>query len=174
MKYLVKLFVVTFFVLISTHVLAEQKIVVLDLKYVLNKSKAGDGAQKFLKKKFNEDAKKFTNMEKDLKKLEKELLSEKVTLSKEDYKKKSDELRKKVIKFQKDRRESLDKIGELRIKAKSTLLNELKPILDKYISENQISIVIDKINMIGGLNEFDITNVIVEKLDKEFPSLSLQ
>ena len=174
MKYFVKLFVVTFLVIFSTHVLAEQKIVVLDMKYVLNKSKAGNGAQQFLKKKFNNDAKKFSNMEKDLKKDEKELLNLKSSLNKEDYKKKSDQLRKKVIKFQKDRRDSLDKIGQLRIKAKESLLKELTPILDNYISENKISIVIDKKNMIGGLKEFDITTIIVEKLDKEFPSLSLQ
>ena len=52
MKYLVKLFVVTFFLLICTHTFAEQKIVVLDLTYVLNQSTAGNGAQEFLKKTF--------------------------------------------------------------------------------------------------------------------------
>ena len=68
MKYLVKFFVVTFFLLVCTHVFAEQKIVVLDLSYVLNNSKAGKGAQDFLKKSFNDNAKKFTEMEKALKK----------------------------------------------------------------------------------------------------------
>ena len=64
MKYLVKSFVVTFFLLICTHTFAEQKIVVLDLTYVLNESKAGKGAQEFLKKTFDDDAKKFSNIEK--------------------------------------------------------------------------------------------------------------
>jgi len=59
MKYLVKLFVVTFLIFASTYAMAEQKIVVLDMKYVLNESKAGKGAQQFLKKKFNDDSKKF-------------------------------------------------------------------------------------------------------------------
>ena len=52
MKYLVKFFVVTFFLIFNTHTFAEQKIVVLDMKYVLNNSKAGKGAQDFLKKSF--------------------------------------------------------------------------------------------------------------------------
>ena len=64
MKYLVKFFVVTFFFIISTHTFAEQKIVVLDMKYVLNNSKAGKGAQDFLKKSFNNNAKKYSDMEK--------------------------------------------------------------------------------------------------------------
>ncbi len=52
MKYLVKYFVVTFFLLVSTSAFAEQKIVVLDIKFVLNESKAGKGAQDFLRKSF--------------------------------------------------------------------------------------------------------------------------
>ena len=52
MKYFVKFFVVTFFLLICTHKFAEQKVVVLDLTYVLNNSKAGKDAQEFLKKTF--------------------------------------------------------------------------------------------------------------------------
>ena len=58
MKYLVKLFVVTLFLVFSTYASAEQKIVVLDMKYVLNQSKAGKGAQDFLKKLFNSNTKK--------------------------------------------------------------------------------------------------------------------
>ena len=50
MKYFVKFIVVTFFLLISTHTFAEEKIVLLDLKFVLNNSKAGKGAQDFLKR----------------------------------------------------------------------------------------------------------------------------
>ena len=52
MKYIVKIFVVTFLLLICTFssTFAEQKIVVLDMTYVLNQSKAGKGAQDFLKK----------------------------------------------------------------------------------------------------------------------------
>ena len=59
MKYFVKFFVVTFFLLICTHTFAEQKIAVLNLTHVLNESKAGKGAQEFLKKNFESENKKF-------------------------------------------------------------------------------------------------------------------
>ena len=174
MKYLVKFFVVTFFLIFNTHTFADQKIVVLDMKYVLNNSKAGKGAQDFLKKTFNNNAKKYTDMEKALKKEETDLLAKRTILSKEEYTKKSDVLRKKVIDYQSERRSSLDKIATQRAKARETLMKKIEPIVDSYINENNISIVIDKKNMIGGLKEYDITNIIVEKLDKELPSLKLQ
>ena len=174
MKYLVKIFVVTFFLVFSTHAFAEQKIVVLDMKFVLNKSSAGKDAQEYLKKKFNDNAKKFTKFEDSLKKEEKDLLKAKADLTKEEYKKKSDTLRKKVIDYQSQRRSSIDKLGAKRIKAREILMKQVNPIIDTYINENDISLVIDKKNMIGGLNEYDITNLIVEKLNKEFPSINLE
>ena len=174
MKYLVKFFVVTFFLLVCTHTIAEEKIVVLDLTFVLNKSKAGKGAQDFLKKSFSDNAKKFSDMEEKLKNEEIDLLGKKTILTKEEYSKKSDTLRKKVIDYQSQRRMSLDKIATQRAEARETLIKKINPILETYISENNISLVIDKRNILEVNPDNDITTVIVEKLNKELPSLNLK
>ena len=110
MKYFVKFFVVTFFLLVCSYSFAEQKIVTLDMTFVLNQSKAGKGAQDFLKKSFSNNQKKFADIEKNLKKEENDLLSKKNILTKDEYNKKADSLRKKVIDYQSQRRSSLDKI----------------------------------------------------------------
>ena len=174
MKYLVKFVVVTFFLLICTHTFAEEKIVILDLKFVLNSSKAGKGAQDFLKKSFNANTKKFSDMEKKLKSEESDLLGKKTILTKEEYSKKSDTLRKKVIDYQSQRRSALDKLAAQRAEARETLIKKINPILSTYISENNISLVIDKRNILEVNPDYDITTVIVEKLNKELPSLNLK
>ena len=174
MKYLVKFFVVTFFLLISTHTFAEERIVVLDLSYVLNESAAGKGAQDFLKKAFDNNIKKFSDTEKALKNEEKDLLSKKNILSKEDYGKKMNLLRKKNMDYQTDRRSAIDKITMQRAEAREVLLKKLKPILESYIDENNITLVIDKKYILGGGGESDITKIIVKKLDKDLPSLNLK
>ena len=174
MKYLVKFFVVTFFLLICTNTFAEQKIVVLDLSYVLNESKAGKGAQEFLKKSFDNDAKKFSGIEKALKEEEKDLLAKKNILTKDEYGKKINSLRKKNMDYQTERRSSIDKITMLRAKARETLLKNLKPIIETYINENSVSLVVDKKYILGGGAQSDITNFIVEKLNKDLPSLNLK
>ena len=56
----------------------------------------------------------------------------------------------------------------------SKLMDKIEPIVDTYINENNISLVIDKKFAIAGLNQYDITNIITEKLDKELPSLNLK
>tara|TARA_B100001123_G_scaffold40805_1_gene41969 strand:+ start:132 stop:656 length:525 start_codon:yes stop_codon:yes gene_type:complete len=174
MKYLVKFFVVTFLILICTHSIAEQKIVVLDFKFVLNNSKAGKGAQDYLQKTFKQNQKKFSDLEKELKKEENDLLGKKSTLSQEDYIKKADELRNKVNKYQADRRASLDKIAKQRADARAKIISKLEPLLEKYVEENNIALVIDKKNVVGGDTDLDITNAIVEKFNKELPSIKIE
>ncbi len=174
MKYLVKFFVVTFFLLVCTHSFAEQKIVVLDLTYILNNSKAGKGAQEFMKKTFDNNTKKFSDIEKSLKKGESDLLAKKNILSKEEYGKKMNLLRKKNMDYQTERRSAIDKITAYRAKARAKLLEKIKPIVETYIKENNISLVVDKKYILGGGEGTDITKVVVEKLNKDLPSLNLK
>ena len=174
MKYFVKFFVVTFFLLISTHTFAEQKIVVLDLTYILNNSKAGKGAQDFLKKTFNENTKKFSDIEEALKKEESDLLAKKATLNKEEYTEKMNSLRKRSIDYQSERRAAIDKITTQRAEARQKLLEKIEPILKAYNEENNISLVIDKKNVLIGNADLDLTKIIIEKLNKELPSLAIK
>ena len=174
MKYLVKFFVVTFLLLIYTHASAVEDVAYLDMKFVLNNSKAGKGAQDFLQKSFKENQKKFLDEENALKKEESDLLTQKTILTKEQYQKISDDLRKKVIDYQSQRRASLEKITTQRTEARQKLLETLNPILKTYVNENDISLVIDKKNILVGNGDLDITNIIVKKLNKELPSLSIK
>ena len=144
------------------------------MKHVLNFSKAGKGAQDYLKESFTNNRKKFADIEQNLKKEEIDLLEKKTILSKEEYTKKTDTLRKKVIDYQSQRRGALDKIATQRVEARETLLQKVTPILDSYMKENNISIVIDAKNTLGGNPDVDITKIIVEKLNKELPSLNLK
>ena len=174
MKHLLKFFAVTLFLLISTQLLAEQKVAFIDMKYVLNKSKAGAGAQDFLQKAFKNNQEKFIEEEKELKKEESDLLGKRGDLTKEEYTQKTNELRKKVVEYQGKRRTTLDKISKQRTDARAQLLKELDPILATYVKDNSISIIIDKKIVFIGNADLDITLPIVEILNKVFPTLPLK
>ena len=174
MKHLVKIFVLTFFLLSSTYALAEQKIVYFNLKYVLNQSSAGKSAQDQLKKMFTDNQKRLENLEAKLKESEMDLIAKQSVLKKEDYQKQADKLRKEVSNYQNDRRISIEKITTVRSKAKETLLNKINPILKKYSSENNISVILNSTAVLSGNSDSDITNLIVDQLNKEFPSIKLK
>ena len=174
MKNFIKYFLISFFLLYCSALSAQDKVVILNLKYVLNESKAGKSAQDFLKKSLQDNTKKFKDIETALKKEESDLLSKKTVLSKEEYTKKSDTLRKRVIDYQSQRRTAMDKITTLRNESRATLIKSINPILETYIKENNISVVINKVSTLGGNPENDITRIIVEKLNKVLPALELK
>jgi len=174
MKYIVKSFVVTFLLLVSTYAIADDKIAFIDMKEILNNSKAGKGAQDYLQKIFKEGQKKYSDLETKLKEEETDLLAKKTILSKEEYKKNSDKLREKVINYQNNRRKSLDSITEKRAKARTDLLKKLTPIIEDYTKEKGILLILDKKNIIAGNPSLDLTKTIIEILNKELPSLNLK
>ena len=83
-------------------------------------------------------------------------------------------LRKKFSDYQTDRRSAIDNLTAKRAQAREALLKELDPILGAYVKENSISLVIDKKITLGGQPGNDITAAIVEKLNKDLPSLNLK
>ena len=175
MKYFVKFFVITFFLLIYTNVQADNsQIRFINLKVILNESKAGKGAQDFLKKSAEEKIKQFKKDEDSLKKKEADLISKKNVLSKEEYKKMADILRKEVQQYQKNRDEKLRNLSKNRADARVKLIDVVKPILEDYTKENNVSIIFNSKDVLYANPELDVTKEVIEILNKKLPSLKLK
>ena len=139
MKYLVKFFVITFLAFLCTYSLAEDsKVLFINLKVVLNESKAGKEAQEYLKKAARENVDEFNKIEDDLKKKEKDLIAKKNVLSKEEYKKMADNLRNEVRDFQAKRSEALQKIANQRNIARSQLVRIIETYSRRVFKEKWI------------------------------------
>ena len=92
---------------------------------------------------------------------------------KKNIKKKADALRKKVFELNKGRDNLIRDVAAKRKKLGDEMLKKLNPILGKYMEENNISVVINKKNVLMGNKKFEITNQIIEILNKEFKSINL-
>lgn len=145
----------------------------IDYSKVMNESTAGKKAQKTLKDLLTSSNKKFNDTAKKLKEEENKIIGQKNVLTKEDYRKKADALRKKVFELNKQREKSLKDIAGKRKKAGDEMLKNLNPILGKYMEENNITLVIDKKNVLMGNKKFEITSQIIEILNKDLKSINL-
>ena len=141
---------------------------------LLNQSKAGKEAQDFLKNKIITGDKKLKEEGELLKKEEIDLIAKKKTLSADEYKKTLNQLREKNIKFQRKRANFTTAIATQRSEARNALLKALNPVLSKYMSENNIQIIIDKKYVIMANSKIDLTGKILEILNKELKSLNLK
>ena len=155
------------------NLMAENQVYFINLKTVLNESKAGRAAQEKLVKEFENQDKKFKNESNALKKQETELINQRKTLSAEEYKKKVSSLRKKNVDFQNRRRNASSNFVKKKNNARNQLLKSLNPILQKYMDENGIMMIMNEKNVILANSKVDITNIIIDILNKELKSIKL-
>ena len=87
--------------------------------------------------------------------------------------KKVNELRKKVSSLQKERNKLLENVAKDRRKAKNELLKNLNPIIEAYMQEKKIRLVIDKKNVILADEKLDITKEIIKILNNKLQSIKL-
>ena len=145
----------------------------IDFQKILNESTAGKKAQNELKNRLSQTIKKLDKTQKDLQNQEKQIIQQKKLISAEEYKKKVDELRKKVTELQKNRSNALGKISKQRAKAKNELLKNLEPIIQEYMQEKQIRMVLNKKDLIQADNKLDITKDIMVLLNEKIKSVKL-
>jgi len=146
----------------------------IDFTKVLNSSKAGSAFQKKLQEKFASSTKKFKNEEISLRKQETEIIAQKNILKKEEYKSKVESLRKKVTDLQKRKQTTFNNIAKSRDKAKEKLLANVNPILEKYMEENKIILVLDAKAVVMGDIDYDITEQIIKILNQKISSLEVK
>ena len=173
MKLLKIIFVL--FILLNLHNIAlPSEVYFIDMKKILNESKAGKKAQDFLKKKFESENKKFAKEAETLKKEESDLIAKKKLVSNEEYKKSLISLRDKSKNYQNKKRQASNDWVRKKNEARARLLKALNPILQKYMKENNITIIIDKKNVLLAEKNYDLTEKVLKILDNEVQSIELK
>ena len=146
----------------------------VDFKFILNESEAGKKAQVFIKKELNSGLKKIKEKQTKLQDEEKKIIQQKKILSPEEYKKKVTDLRNQVSSLQKERNNILKAVAGYRNKAKQELLKNLNPIIEEYMKEKKIRMVIDKKNILMADKSLEITKDIMALLNKKLKSIDLK
>ena len=153
---------------------ANNQISYIDISYLLNNSSAGKSISSQIKKINDSNVKKLKIEEDKIKKEESDLISKKNVLSENEYEKKLINFREKVKKYKITRNNLINNVNKKRINAEAGLIKELSPILAEYLEKNNISLVIQKKNIIIGKSELDITKDIITILDKKIKKITIK
>tara|TARA_B110000211_G_C13789454_1_gene425535 strand:+ start:145 stop:660 length:516 start_codon:yes stop_codon:yes gene_type:complete len=169
-----KIIILLFLFLSSQQSLLADTPYFLDFKLILNKSDAGKKAQNFLKNKLEKGIKSLKEKENQIQEEEKKIIQQKKIISAEEYKNKVTALRKKVSSLQKERTTLLDSVAKQRLKARTELLKNLNPIIQEYMKEKKIRMVIDKKSLLLADEKLNITNAILNLLNNKLKSINLK
>ena len=173
MKFIKKIFIISFIIICSQQTLIADIPHYLDFKFVLNQSNAGKKAQTFLKNKLENGIKELQGKEKKIQEEEKKIIGQKKIISAEEYKKKVTELRTKVASLQKERNLLLRSVDKQRKSARNELLKNLNPIIKDYMKEKKIKMVVDKKSILVADEDLDITKDVISLLNGKLKSVKL-
>ena len=173
MKYFLRFFFCIFIIFYCSSSYSENLIVFLDMDKIMLKSKAGKSITVELEKLHKNNITTFKQKEEELKNKETSIVSQKNVLSNEEFEKKINSLRKEANEYRIKRRDLINSLTEKRVEAQNKLIKTLNPILADYSKKNSISMIIQKKNIIIGKSELEITDDILEILDKSLKTIDL-
>ncbi|MDC3126642.1 OmpH family outer membrane protein [Candidatus Pelagibacter sp.] len=145
---------------------AEQKIVYLNLDQIFQNSKPGSLILEELKDKKKENIEKLKLKENDLRKQEQDLIAKKNIISKEEFNTKASALSEKMKIYNKEREQTLLKFEKEKKKKLNNFLSKVTPLIETYVKNNSINIVLNEKNLFIASKNFDITNQIIEIVNK--------
>tara|TARA_B100001057_G_scaffold253179_1_gene253410 strand:+ start:480 stop:992 length:513 start_codon:yes stop_codon:yes gene_type:complete len=144
---------------------SNENIAYIDLDNIVKSTKAGKSIINKLKTSKDLALKKFEKKEKELKKVEEDLNKQKNVLSKEELRNKISNFRKEVSSFRKDREKLINDFNKKKVQEFKKFFKEITPLIEEYIREKNIDIVLDKKNLFIANQNKDITNEIIKIID---------
>ena len=170
-----KLYLILIFFSLSFNVLkAENKVFYIDIDYVLTNTLAGKSLLNTLKKEEELKINKYRLDDENFKNKEKKILAKKNLISKGEISK-----QKKVlhVEFQEYKKEKINEIDKFKKKKNRNILNFLNlinPIIEKYMADNSISILLDKKNVFIASKDYEITYNLIELIDNQIKTIEIK
>lgn len=159
--------ILLFLLFFSSNVLADNKVAYLDIDYILANTNVGKSIFKKLQANEKEKNNNFKSRELELKDEENKIISSKSIITEDQLKINISEFQKKLEDYKKIKLEEINKLKKTRNDEVMRLLNLINPIIEEYMSQNSINIIIDKKNIYIANKNFDITNNLIEIINKK-------
>ena len=166
MEKIFKLSIFVIFIIYSQILNAKENIVFIDLNYVLNKSNDGKKILEELKNISEINKDKFNKEERLLEKERNDIKKLKNIISKDEYNKKVSLFQEKVEIYNKEKSNILKSFENKKKKELDIFFKSLNEIMNVYMKENSISIIIDKKNIVMAAVKNDISNEIIDLVNK--------
>tara|TARA_Y100001970_G_C14231913_1_gene859163 strand:- start:110 stop:631 length:522 start_codon:yes stop_codon:yes gene_type:complete len=157
-------------ILFTKSISAQEKIVFIDMNYILNNSSAGKDLKLQLKEKNDKIKIKSKKYQNEINQKKEKLLAQKNVLSSDDFENKLKEIQNEIVKINKLMSKEDKNLNKFKQKIEKEYFKNLNPIIEKYSIENSIGIILNKKDLLMAKNTLDITqeifNLFNNKIDK--------
>ena len=158
-----KIFILLLFsFLFNSIVIAQDKIVFIDLEQIVNNTNIGKKTLSELNKINLDNIEKLKIKENLIKEKEISLNNTKNIISKTELQNKINLLKNEISIYNKQKNEKTNDFIKLKNKKLDELFKQINPLVSEYMNKNSITLIVDKKNVYLGKMDYDITDDIVE------------
>ena len=161
------LIITIFFTFINTSI-SKENIAFVNVDYLIQNSNIG---KKLLANINDKDKKNLDNLKKKnkiLQDLESSIKKKKNVISDEAYNKEVIDFKKKFQEFSKEKNKIVKEFNIFKKKEIENIFKKINPIINDYMEENSVNLLLDSKNIFMGTKKLDLTEDILKKINNEF------
>jgi len=144
----------------------DRKIVYLNLDLIVQNSVPGKFILEQLEIEKKKNIEKFKLEETKIRKKEEDLIKKKNVLSDEEFTSNVNALKEEMNIYNKERKKIFLEFEKNKKKKLNDFLNKVTPLIQKFVKENSINIVLNEKNLFIASKKFDITDQIIQIINE--------
>ena len=147
---------------------AEQNIKFVNIDLLVNETKIGNQMLEKITSSDKENIEKLKSFEKQIKEKQEEIKLKKNVISEIEFEKEVGNLNKKISDFNNQKKTMVEELTNIKNKELNLFFENIKPVVQNYMNENSIDMIINSKNIFMGNKKSDITNDLIEKINIKF------
>jgi len=168
MNYFYKFLLIFFIFFISVNSSNSKETAFIDLDYVIANSNIGKKVLENIDKLDKENIEDLKKKSKSLKDLEVTIKNKKNVISDKAYNEEVVSFKNKVQEFNNEKNQLVKNFNDFKRKEIENIFKKISPIINDYMEENSVSILLDSKNIFMGSKKSNLTDDILNKINKKF------
>ena len=158
---------ISFFLVINV-AQANSNIVYVDIDFLIKNSNIGKASLDKLETINKKNIKKLTDREVELKKNESDLKNKQNIISKDQFNEEINLLKEKIKLYNSEKDKMVNDFNKIKVEEINILMNKFNSVIQVFMNQNSIDVVLDKKNIFIGKVSSDITKIILEEINIKF------
>ena len=147
---------------------AEQSVKFVNIDFLVNKTKIGNQMLDKISSLDKQNVKKLKSFQEQIKEKQEEIKLKKNVISEIEFEKEVSNLNKKILDFNNQKETMVEELTNIKNKELNLFFENIKPIVQNYMTENSIDMIVNSKNIFMGNNKSDITTDLIEKINLNF------
>ena len=158
---------ISFFLVINV-AQANSNIVYVDIDFLIKNSNIGKASLDKLETINKKNIKKLTDREAELKKNESDLKNKQNIISTDQFEEEVNLLKEKIKLYNSEKDKMVNDFNKIKVEEINILMNKFNSVIQVFMNQNSIDVVLDKKNIFIGKVSSDITKIILDEINIKF------